>query len=237
MKRTSTGIPRLDKIVQGGYPEGSVILVSGSPGSGKTIVGLQFLIDGARKGEKGLYISFEETVGNVKMQADEFGWKVSELERKNRLRIVSLSIAHANIEKVLKEIEAIVTKFKPKRMVLDSLSTLSVFTEIETKVDSGRELLANVFGEAIVRKAIMTLIERLRSFDTITTIMTSELQEGSAWYSRDTVSEFACDGVIKLSKVDAAGKRLLTVVKMRATKHQFLPRTMQIGKNGVSLVE
>src|SRR3989338_6481480 len=233
MKRIGTGVPKLDPMISGGYPEGSVILVSGSTGSGKTILGLQFLVEGARKGEKGLYISFEEAVGSVKMQANEFSWKLDELEKKNALRVVSLSIAHSNIEKVLDDMTALIEKFKPKRMVIDSLSTLGVFSEIETKVDHGSVLLANAFGEAIIRKAIITLIERLRSFDTITTVVTSELQEGSHWYSRDTVSEFACDGVIKLSKIDAAGKRLLTVVKMRATKHQFLPTEIEIGKRGI----
>ncbi|VVC03630.1 Circadian clock protein kinase KaiC [Candidatus Burarchaeum australiense] len=237
MKRITTGIPRLDKLVEGGYPEGAVVLVSGSPGAGKTIYAMQFLIDGARKGDKGLYISFEESVKNVKMQADEFGWNLDALERKNQLRVVSLMVAHSNITKVLDEIESLVRKFMPKRLVLDSLSTLGVFTEIETQVDHGKELLSNVFGEAIIRKAIITLVERLRAFDTITTIVTSELQEGSPWYSRDTVSEFACDGVVKLSKIDAAGKRLLTVVKMRATKHQFLPKTIEIGDKGIVILE
>ena len=237
MKRVSTGIPRLDKLIEGGYPEGAVVLVSGSPGSGKTIYAMQFLVEGARKGERGLYISFEESVKSVKQQADEFGWDLEGLERKNVLRVVSLTVAHANIIKVLDEIECLVSKFKPKRLVLDSLSTLGVFTEIETQVDHGRELVSNVFGEAIIRKAIISLVERLRSFDTITSIVTSELQEGSPWYSRDTVSEFACDGVVKLSKIDAAGKRLLTVVKLRATKHQFLPKTMEISSKGIAILE
>jgi circadian clock protein KaiC len=237
MKRITTGISKLDQYIEGGIPEGAIVLVSGSTGSGKTIMGLQFLVEGAKKGEKGLYISFEESSKNIKMQADEFGWDIDAYEKKNIIRIVSLAIAHANIEKVLDEIESLVRKFKPQRIVLDSLSTLGVFTEIETRVDSGRELLSNVFGEAIVRKAIMTLVERLHAFEDSTTMVTSELQEGSAWHSRDTVSEFACDGIIRLSKIEAAGKRVITVVKMRSTKHSFLPRRIEIGPKGLELVE
>lgn len=237
MKRVTTGIAKLDSLIEGGIPEGAIVLVSGSTGSGKTILGLQFLVEGAKRGEKGLYITFEEAGKSIKAQAAEFGWDIEGLEKKNTLRIVSLSIAHANIEKVLEEIESFVRKFKPQRLVLDSLSTLGVFTEIETRVDSGRELLSNVFGEAIIRKAIMTLVERLHSFENCTTMVTSELQEGSSWHSRDTVSEFACDGIFRLSKIEAAGKRVLTVVKLRSTKHDFLPRRMEITNKGIAIVE
>lgn len=237
MKRISTGISKLDPLIEGGIPEGAIVLVSGSTGSGKTILGLQFLVEGIKKGERGLYITFEEAARSVKTQAGEFGWNIDDFEKKGMLRLVSLSIAHANIEKVLDEIESLVRKFKPQRLVLDSLSTLSVFTEIETRVDSGRELLSNVFGEAIIRKAIMTLVERLHSFENCTTMVTSELQEGSSWHSRDTVSEFACDGVIRLGKIEAAGKRTLTMVKLRSTKHDFLPRRMEINSKGISIVE
>jgi circadian clock protein KaiC len=237
MKRISTGIAKLDTLIEGGIPEGAIVLVSGSTGAGKTILGLQFLVDGAKKGEKGLYITFEEAAKSIKTQSSEFGWNMDDYEKKNLIRLVSLSIAHANIEKVLDEIESLVRKFRPQRIVLDSLSTLGVFTEIETRVDSGRELLSNVFGEAIIRKAIMTLVERLHSFENCTTMVTSELQEGSPWNSRDTVSEFACDGIFRLAKIEAAGKRMITVVKLRSTKHDFLPRRMEITNKGITIVE
>ncbi|MDI6807071.1 MAG: ATPase domain-containing protein, partial [Candidatus Aenigmarchaeota archaeon] len=55
VERTSTGIPGLDKLIEGGYPKGSVVLVSGGPGTGKTLLGLQFIYQGAKANEPGVY--------------------------------------------------------------------------------------------------------------------------------------------------------------------------------------
>ena len=77
VRRIRTGIKGFDKLIQGGFPEASTILLTGSPGTGKTIFGLQFLYNGAaRFRDKGLYVTFEQTERALLEQANLFGWNL-----------------------------------------------------------------------------------------------------------------------------------------------------------------
>ena len=59
MERISTGVEKLDQLLSGGYPKGKSILIAGEPGTGKTLLSLQYLMEGAKKGEKGIYVSID----------------------------------------------------------------------------------------------------------------------------------------------------------------------------------
>jgi circadian clock protein KaiC len=236
MERVTTGIDGLDELMEGGFPKGSVVLVSGSPGAGKTIFGLQFLKKGADSGERGLYLTFEETRPFVLEQASRFNWDLEALERDYKLRIVTLLMGHTSIEKVIAEIDELVKKFQPNRIVLDSLTMLQVYMNV--LIDSKNVEMLGVSDksyDSLTRKAVADIIQRVRGYGA-TAIVTSELQEGSQWYSRDTVSEFLCDGVIKLTKIESIGKRMLTIGKMRSTRHDVLPKAINIGEDGIILV-
>ncbi|HLC65734.1 MAG TPA: ATPase domain-containing protein [Candidatus Nanoarchaeia archaeon] len=75
MKRIKTGIKGFDELVQGGFPEGSSTLITGSPGTGKSIFGLQYIYNGAIKyKERGLYLTFEQRKTDMMNQAVQFGW-------------------------------------------------------------------------------------------------------------------------------------------------------------------
>ena len=90
--RCKTGIPGLDEILSGGIPQGGCVLVAGGPGSGKTILSIQFLYDGAKNhGEKGLLVTFDESPDNIKKNMLKFGWNITELEREGKFRILDLS--------------------------------------------------------------------------------------------------------------------------------------------------
>ncbi|MFH1470598.1 MAG: ATPase domain-containing protein [Candidatus Micrarchaeota archaeon] len=237
MERVTTGVDGLDELLEGGFPKGSVVLVSGSPGAGKTILGLQFLKKGVDMDERGLYITFEETRRFILDQAARFNWDLEGYEKEHKLKIVSLVVSHTSIEKVLMEIDELVKKFQPNRLVLDSLTMLQVYTNVLVDSKSIEMLgVSDKSYEAVTRKAVADIVERLRGFGA-TSIVTSELQEGSAWYSRDTVSEFICDGVIKLSKIETIGKRTLVIGKMRSTRHDVLPKPINIGEDGIILVK
>lgn len=74
--RVRTGVNGLDELLQGGFPKSHCILLSGAPGTGKTIFGQQFLYNGAKNGEKGLYIAFNEELEDVLLQPTVFGWDI-----------------------------------------------------------------------------------------------------------------------------------------------------------------
>src|SRR6476646_1696478 len=81
--KAQTGIIGLDEITRGGLPRGRTTLLVGGPGSGKTILALQFLVRGARDGnEPGIFVAFEETSKRIVANARGFGWKLAELRRK-----------------------------------------------------------------------------------------------------------------------------------------------------------
>jgi len=74
--RVNAGIPGLEKLIFEGIPEGSPVLVSGSPGTGKTLLGLQFLNHGIMNNEPGVYVTFEEPKESILTASDNFGWKL-----------------------------------------------------------------------------------------------------------------------------------------------------------------
>jgi len=72
-ERVSSGIPGLDRLIEGGLPKGRSILVTGEPGTGKTIFSLQFLVEGLVRGEKGIYVAADEGTLDVLEQAASLG--------------------------------------------------------------------------------------------------------------------------------------------------------------------
>lgn len=86
-KRIKTGIDGLDNLIEGGFPEGSLILISGSPGTGKTIFGLQYLYQGAKINEHGIYVTFHESKESLLKCGEIFGWDIKDLEREGKIVI------------------------------------------------------------------------------------------------------------------------------------------------------
>lgn len=239
VERVKTGIGGLDELIEGGLPGGSCVLVSGSPGTGKTIFGLQFLVTGAMNDEPGIYTTFEESREDLINQAQGFNWDLEKLEEENRIKINSVD--PKDLKQTLEKIEKEKEEINAKRLVIDSLSTIGIYAtsfvspesiEIEAIMDEKVEITRPIIGEAFTRRAVHYVIKRIKGLG-LTTIMTSELAKESDYLSRDTVSEFACDGVIKLVVMEGMGKRTLTIEKLRSTKHEIIPVNMEIADNGI----
>ena len=89
--RISTGIAGLDAMLGGGFTENRIMLVRGGPGSGKTIFSLQFILEGAEKGERGVYVTFEEPLALIKANVASFGWKITDYEKNGLIKLVDES--------------------------------------------------------------------------------------------------------------------------------------------------
>jgi circadian clock protein KaiC len=114
LPRTKIGIQELDSLLNGGIPTGNVVLVSGGAGTGKSTFALQFVINGATLfGEKGLYVSTEQTKPELLKQAAGFKWDIEGLEQKNLLKIMYFDVTTGT--SFLKQLEELMTTFKPKR--------------------------------------------------------------------------------------------------------------------------
>jgi len=246
IQKIKTGISGLDKILLGGIPKGSSVLISGAAGTGKTIFCLEYIFKGAKLfKEPSVFVTTEQNEEELKNQLKAFGWDPDPLIKKNLLRIVKIDIIKG--DNFIGKITKIVEQIKAKRLVIDSLTTLSEFfasAEIEGK--RGVELIKTVesivpipLSESLVAKTtLFKLIEELKNLN-CTTLVTSELPEQGNWLSRDTVSEFICDGVIILRYLEyAAGgmPRSMLVRKMRGTKYDTSVFSMDITEDGIKIL-
>ncbi|MBI2449635.1 AAA family ATPase [Candidatus Pacearchaeota archaeon] len=242
-ERIKTGIPGFDELIQGGFPRNSNILLAGAPGTGKSIFGMQYLINGSEKyNEKGLLVTFEQKRDDVIQQANQFGWDISKLEKFGKLKIMDIDIERIN-DRTSNDLRIIIRKEGIKRIVIDSLSTLVVNAPMYAKLSDIpiNRLIANkiiisqpVVGDFFVKKFIYEFLNDLKGLN-CTSLLIGESAQNSEYLSRDTVSEFVCDGVIVITFEALGGEfsRSLMVRKMRATRNDEDIHPLEIGNKGI----
>ncbi|MDP4006958.1 ATPase domain-containing protein [Methylobacterium sp. NEAU K] len=136
--RISTGIPGLDDVLGGGLTDDRLYLLEGTPGSGKTTLSLQFLLEGVKRGERGLYVTLSETADELRASAATHGWSLDQIEVYELVNELGLdpdseqSILHPSeieLGETVKEVIARVDAIKPMRVVFDSLSELRLLAQ------------------------------------------------------------------------------------------------------------
>ena len=235
-KRVATGIEGLDELLQGGYPEGSVTLVAGTPGTGKTIVCFQYINIGIKNKEKCLFLTSDERIDNLVNQAKKFGFDFDRAIKCGQLKFMYLDLEKHTIHK---EMEAEIHTGKYTRVVLDSLTPLSEMpvwvvnrgSEIIPAEDTVVNLPLPLDSIQATRMHVRRLL-RILEEEECTALVTSEITEGSRNLSRDSVSEFLVDGILVLDLDPSMDRRKLTVRKMRGTKHTLKPRDIEINSKG-----
>ncbi|MCL5017014.1 MAG: hypothetical protein M1441_02645 [Candidatus Parvarchaeota archaeon] len=208
IERESTGVPGLDEALKGGLPKDIITLVTGTPGSGKTTLSMQFLIYGAQHGEKGIYFTLEESAADIIEQAALFDPSVNDLIASNMLKIVEVPIV--DYDSMKETISAESDALDAKRIVIDSVNYFQMF-----------------FPDIIsIRRAIMEVSLMLKSRHALG-ILIGEIPSGEDKLSTFGVEEFAADGVIALYLLEKQGTftRAMRIVKMRNTDHitKFMP--------------
>lgn len=241
--RVPTGIPGFDSLIQGGFPKNSNILIAGIPGTGKTIFGMQYLVNGAEKyNEKGLYITFEQRKEGIINQARQFGWDFEKLDKSGKLRIMHIPINKIN-DRTANDIRIIIIKEGIKRVVIDSLSTLVINAPLYMKITdiplnkflSDKVILSQpIIGEFFVKKFIYEFVDTLKGFN-CTSLLIGESPQNSEYMTRDTISEFVCDGVLVITFEALGGEyaRSLIIRKMRETKNDEDIHPLEIGNKGI----
>lgn len=121
--RVSTGVPGMDALVNGGYFLGSTTVVAGISGVGKSVMGLQYVAEGVRRGERSLFLSLDEQVPQVLRNAVGIGIDLQPALDRGMVRLYYDPPQEIEVDYHFSNIEKIVEEFKPKRVVIDSLST------------------------------------------------------------------------------------------------------------------
>jgi len=239
--RVHTGIPRLDELISGGLPQSSITLVSGTPGSGKTIMCYHYMKEGLNNGEKCLYLTSDERVKNILKQAGELGFNFQQYVDSGHLKFIYLDFDKSDM---YREIENEIKNSGYSRVVLDSITPVS---EMPVWVSNGiNEVIPSFDGFKATKKipagSIPATRMHVRSIlsilnnDNCTALVTSEIPEGSRSLSRDTISEFLVDGIILMDLDTSMDRRKLTVRKMRATKHTLKPQDITIAMGGIQFL-
>src|SRR3954470_19447857 len=136
--RASTGIAGLDDVLGGGLPSNHVYLVEGDPGSGKTTLGLHFLLEGVLRGDKGLYVTLSETGEELRTVAASHGWSLDGIELFELVSSEGLSpdleqsILHPSqieLGETVRGVIAAVERLQPRRVIFDSLSEMRLLAQ------------------------------------------------------------------------------------------------------------
>ncbi|MFX0169551.1 MAG: ATPase domain-containing protein [Candidatus Hodarchaeota archaeon] len=236
--KTKSGIPGLDDALHGGFPTGSVILVSGGPGTGKSILMNQFLVKGATEyKEPGVLVSMEESLDSTNRNMRQFGWDLKDLVTKGLLALVDASPMIQNdrvvlrpehpvlgreefsMESLLSLIHREIRKIKAKRVAIDSISTLTL---------QHKDLFR-------IRHDLLNLVRSIRITNATCLVAVESPTDESI--GRFDVEGFLMDGVITLRLVRQGNVRIRTIeiTKMRGSIHQMNPLLLMIDDKGIQV--
>ena len=220
-ERASTGVAGLDAMLGGGLPRSSTTILQGGTGTGKTLLGLQFLLEGAKHGEPGIHFMLEETPDQLRGFAQSLGWDLQALEERGLITLSYVSPVELSTDRFLDRALREVEQVGARRAVLDSLTSLAL------GVPSDRRF-----------KELVYAISKHFHARGITLNMNMEVADllGSAQLSGHGVS-FAADNVIQLKFVEIDGhlERGLSVLKARGVRHATDVRRLSVERDGVQV--
>ena len=227
-----TGIPGFDGLFEKGIPKGNSVLVAGGAGSGKTIMCLHILAEAAKKGEKCLYMSFEESEERLRKHMTEFGWNPKELERKGNLLIKRFSIFD-----ISRSIEAMVAKKKGELLIdVEPVILPKGFRPDKVVVDSLSSIASAFAGSDTYRSYIEQLFRFFERMGT-TSFLITETEQVPTVFSPSGVEEFLADGVVVLYNIRKGDIResAIEILKMRGARHKKKIVAMQVTSRGIEV--
>ena len=223
IERVKTGVPGLDELVGGGIPKGHLILVSGGPGAGKTVLSSQIVYTGATVyGEKGLYATFSESPKALKRNLMSFGWNLDELEKRGLVKIMGLPAIIGEAADLLGYLVDEAVEFGAQRLVVDSFTALVL------------SLGENV-GD--LRAFAHTLYRSIKRIGCPLSILVAETPYGQVGIGMG-VEEFVVDGImlLKMRANERRVHRSIMILKMRGTEHDLNCHPMIIDSQGVRIM-
>lgn len=214
--RCVTGIEGLDAILGGGIPKGNVVLVAGTVGTGKTTLSLEFLVRGAERGERSIFLSMTESSSKLVQNLASFEFFQRKLLDDGSLVLIDVpaiydrlglsrdEMSAEEVDLLVRAIRDLIVELGAKRIVLDSLTSVSY----------------RIRKEERIRDFILRLGQALNELE-CTGLLVSEIGPTPGRYSLFGVEEAIVDGVILIGNTRRQGDllRIVQVIKMRGTPH------------------
>jgi circadian clock protein KaiC len=218
-ERVSTGIERLDTMLNGGYYRGSTVLVTGAPGTAKSTLAATFAAASAARGERCLYVSFDESSSEIIRNMASIGLDLKTPVETGNLRFHSVQSGSLNAEEHLLGIKALIREWQPRSLVIDPLSAVL------------RSATSDVVMDVPLR-----LINYTKS-EGITMLSTSLVENSDSPESTEMNVSTVSDTWLHLAFKVQIGERnrLLTIVKCRGTGHSRQARELVLSDEGVTL--
>lgn len=219
--KISTGVSGIDAMTDGGVFRGSTSLLLGGSGTGRTVLGLQFIWEGVRKKERCLLISFEESDTQLRTDAASFGWDFDQAERRGLLKIAAWHPEILPLESYQRKIEELVKEFRPRRIVVDSVTPL-----------------ANSVDEDRFRKFIVSLNSYLKDKAVTTFVNYTTIASIASSLAAESDMAMVADNIFVLRFVESQGKmdREILIAKSRASSHDKEVRRYIIDACGMTVL-
>lgn len=221
-EKKGTGIKELDEMLDGGLKEGTITLISGATGTGKTVFALKFLLDGAENGERGVLISFEEPIDQIKENAHKIGLDLDKYLKDGLIEIRFISPIELDVDRHAFEIMDMIKKDTVHRFVIDSISAFEGSVTDIQKYKDYMWALAQMLKREGVTSIFTILNENPFSPMVVTNIQISLI----------------ADNIIVLRYVEDNSKirKVLTILKARGSDHSKELREYEITSQGITIL-
>ena len=220
-ERMSLGVPEIDEMCGGGIYRDSLVMVTGATGTGKTLMGVQFIAAGLAAGERGLLVSFEENPSQLIRNARSWGVDLETPQREGRLRIVSRYPERVGLEDLLVEVKHNVDEFAPQRFAIDSMTALEHNAPPRAFREFGVGLTGFLKGRG-VGSLMTTTLPSLLGGEHATAVYLSTIT----------------DSIISLRyyDIDSEIRRALLVLKLRGGAHDHAMHEYEITDTGMRVL-
>jgi len=219
--RVKTGIVELDEMLRGGLMPGDAVMLAGSAGTGKTTLALQYLVNGIKLGEPGVYVTFEELPDQIYRDAKNFGWDLRKMEEEDKFRVICTSpnlVLESGDGSLLDDV---LRDIQPRRLVIDSLSHLEMFVKRDD-----------------MRMEAYRIVRYLKTHGVSSVLLWESPQISGASFSvTDVGLSFLVDCIVALKpvEIESSLRKALVILKMRGSDHDKRLREFEITPAGIKI--
>ncbi len=226
-EKIKTGIKGLDPILKGGLRKNSSILITGAPGTGKTIMALQFIYYGAKDyNENGIFIATEESLSDLKENTKKFGMDFDGMEKKGKIFLIEKPIA--TLKGGIVSIKGLLDLIKKKNIKRVAIDSLIFFEYLYPRFDGNKMEF---------RRQVIVFMQKMKNAG-VTFMTVSERKVTDLDRLEYDMMDFVFEGFIILSRVRKGNyfERILTVAKIRGQDHSLDVYPVMIDDNGLKVL-